>query len=151
MSTPSRSTAPDLRLDQSLDRAQRARLTGPVGTEKPKDLTTGDLKADAVDGRLGAVRDRQVPDLQDDARVGWGPSTHVVMDALRGPRSDHETIQHRSGDQLRNATGTIGRRKPISQWASGEQLAGDDLSERLEGLVRLPIPSRSGQGHGFRS
>ncbi|MGO9791422.1 MAG: hypothetical protein ACLP8S_18565, partial [Solirubrobacteraceae bacterium] len=89
-------------------------LTSPIGTEKPNDITTGLLKTDAVKGRLGAVHNRQVPDLQDDTRVGWGPSTRVVMDAVRGPGSDHETIQHRSGDQLPNATSTISRRKPIS-------------------------------------
>ena len=69
------------------------------------------------------------------------PSTHLVMDTLRRPRSYHETIQHRGGDQLRNATGTVGRLKSIRQRAPREQLVGDDLRDRLEQLVRLPIPS----------
>src|ERR1700684_2537205 len=86
-----------LRLDEPLDRAQRARLAGPVRAEQPEDLTTRDPQADAVHGRLWAVGDRQVANIQDDARGRRVRSGHMAVRALPGSRPNNETIEHRVG------------------------------------------------------
>ena len=166
---------PGLRLDQPLDRAQRARLAGAVRAEQPEDLATGDLKADAVDGRLGAIGDRQVTDLQDDTRVGWVPlDATCSVDALGGPGPDDETIQNRVGDQLRDAVSVLDRLQPISERAvrassspvmisaSGSKDS-SDFRSRLIGLgswpplislsrlrSRAPLPPLSAGLHGPR-
>jgi hypothetical protein len=51
--------------EQSLDGAQSAGLSCPVGTQQTEDLTLVDVQTHAVDGRKGPVGDGQVADFED--------------------------------------------------------------------------------------
>src|SRR5437763_9160282 len=63
---------PGPRLDQALDRTERARLARSIGPQEPEDLTTADLEADIVDGSLGTIGHRKVADRQDHAQLRAG-------------------------------------------------------------------------------
>ena len=59
------------RLEQSLDRAQGARLAGSVGPQQPEDLAFVDLERDPIHRSLGAVADAQVLDLEGKTSHRW--------------------------------------------------------------------------------
>ena len=76
---------PRLGLDQSFDRAQRARLAGSVWPQQSEDLSPADLEADRVDCRLRPISDCQVAHLEDPAnRSGSRDVSAAVLGGYLG-------------------------------------------------------------------
>jgi hypothetical protein len=75
-----------LRLEQTFHGAERAGLTGPVGTQEPEDLTRSNVEAYTTDCLKGAIIDVEAFHLENEGSmvgIGYG-IVHVCKYMRRG-------------------------------------------------------------------